>query len=82
MLPTPLLGFNWIGFIAILAITLAIFIATVYFTSLYVLRKNTVNLMKTDSQANANLSARSMKKVFGKFGIMTKFRVSVAFNSI
>ena len=82
MLPTPLLGFNWIGFIGILVITLAIFIATVYFTSLYVLKKNTVDLMKTDNQATANLSVRSMKKVFGKFGIMTKFRVSVAFNSI
>lgn len=82
MLPTPLLGFSWIGFIVILIITLAIFTATVYFTSLYVLKKNTVDLMKSDSQATANLSARSMKKVFGKFGIMTKFRVSVAFNSI
>ncbi len=82
MLPTKLLGFNWIGFVTILFISLAIFISTVYFTSLYVLRKNTVDLMKCDSQNNPNLISRSVKKVFGKFGIMTKFRVSVAFNSI
>ena len=82
MLPTKLLGFNWIGFVVILFITLAIFISTVYFTSLYVLRKNTVDLMKNDSQNNPNFTSRSIKRIFCKFGIMTKFRTSVAFNSI
>jgi len=82
MLPTQLLGFDWIGFVIIFAIALAIFISTVYFTSLYVLRKNTVDLMKKDSQNNPNLASRSMKRVFAKFGIMTKFRVAVAFSSM
>ena len=82
MLPTQLLGFDWMGFAVIFVIALAIFISTVYFTSLYVLRKNTVDLMKNDSQNNPNLASRSMKRVFGKFGIMTKFRTAVAFSSM
>ena len=82
MLPTQLLGFNWLGFFAILLITLVIFAATIYITSSSVLRKNTVDLMKNDSQDSPKLASRGMKRVFGRFGILTKFRVAVAFNSI
>jgi putative ABC transport system permease protein len=82
MLPTQLLGFNWLGFFVILLITLVIFAATIYITSSSVLRKNTVDLMKNDSQDSPKLASRGMKRVFGRFGILTKFRVAVAFNSI
>lgn len=82
MLSTQLLGFNWLGFFVILIITLVIFAATIYITSFSVLRKNTVDLMKNDSQDNPKLASRGMKRVFGRFGILTKFRVAVAFNSI
>ncbi|MCQ3907399.1 MAG: hypothetical protein MJ219_01200 [Mycoplasmoidaceae bacterium] len=47
-----------------------------------VLRVRTVELMKSGSEFKTNAFSRVVKKPFKYFGIMTRFRVSLAFNSI
>jgi putative ABC transport system permease protein len=46
------------------------------------LREKTVNLMKSGSEFKGSFVARHIKEPFRSFGIMTKFRISMAFNSI
>jgi putative ABC transport system permease protein len=47
-----------------------------------VLREKTVDLMKNGSEFRGSFVARHIKAPFRSFGIMTKFRITVAFNSI
>jgi putative ABC transport system permease protein len=51
-------------------------------STLIVLREKTVDLMKQGSEYKTNAIARNIKRPFVGFGILTKFRVSLAFNSI
>jgi hypothetical protein len=51
-------------------------------TTVFILRKPTVQLFKADGEYKANLISRYIKNPFSNFGIITKFRVSLAFNFI
>lgn len=82
MLPTPVLSINIWSIIVSFGIALIVFMGEILLTSYWVLNKKTVDIMKTDSQDNPNIIAKSMKSLAKKFGIITRFRISVAFSSI
>jgi hypothetical protein len=82
MLPTPLASFNiWVLLAAIL-IPFLIFILVSIIATFIQLREKTVNLMKVGSEFKGSFVARHIKAPFRNFGIMTKFRIATAFNSI
>jgi putative ABC transport system permease protein len=81
MLPTAFASFNILSFLVALLIPFAIFMVVAIISTLIVLREKTVDLMKQGSEYKSNAIARNIKKPFVNFGIMTKFRVSLAFNS-
>lgn len=82
MLPTTLIKFNWISFLSSIFIPFIIFSAICWITTLIVLRVNTVELMKPGSEFKTNSFSRIVKKPFKHFGVLTRFRVALAFNSI
>lgn len=82
MLPTSILSINIFSILIAFGICLLIFMGVIYLTSYWVLNKKTVDTMKTDSQDNPNIIAKAAKTLVSKFGIITKFRVAVAFSSI
>lgn len=82
MLPTLTTGFSWIGLLIAIVISFAVFMTIIYVTTFFALGQNTVDLMKSNSQDKANIVARAAKKTFNKFGVITKFRIAVAFNSL
>jgi putative ABC transport system permease protein len=82
MLPTPLASFNiWILLISVL-LPFVIFLSVSIVATFVTLREKTVNLMKVGSEFKGGFVARHIKEPFRSFGIMTKFRISMAFNSI
>ncbi|WEK83295.1 MAG: ABC transporter permease [Mycoplasma sp.] len=82
MLPTNILAINIWSIVFAFGICLSIFMGVIIATSYWVLNQKTVDIMKTDSQDNPNIIAKSMKSLAAKFGIITRFRISVAFSSI
>lgn len=82
MLPTPLIKFNWISFLSSVFVPFIIFSVICFITTLLVLRVNSVELMKAGSEFKTNSFSRIAKKPFKHFGVLTRFRVALAFNSI
>lgn len=82
MLPTPLIAFDWVSFLACIFLPFALFSIICFFTTMLVLRVNSVELMKSGSEFKTNSFSRIAKKPFKHFGVITRFRVSLAFNSI
>ena len=81
MLPTPLLGFDWISLVACIVAPFVIFAAISFIATFVVLRVKTVELMKPGSEFKTNGFSRIAKKPFKHFGVLTRFRVALAFNS-
>jgi uncharacterized protein YpmS len=82
MLPTPIASFNiWVLLVSIL-LPFLIFMTVSIVATFIQLREKTVNLMKSGSEFKGSFVARHIKEPFRSFGIMTKFRISTAFNSI
>jgi putative ABC transport system permease protein len=82
MLPTPLASFNiWVLLFAIL-VPFLVFLSVSIIATFVQLREKTVNLMKTGSEFKSSFVVRHIKEPFRSFSIMTKFRISTAFNSI
>lgn len=82
MLPTPLLKFDWVSFLSCIFVPFIVFSIICFVTTMIVLRVRTVDLMKPGSEFKTNAFSRVVKKPFKHFGVMTRFRVSLAFNSI
>lgn len=82
MLPTPLLKFDWVSFLSCIFVPFIVFSIICFVTTMVVLRVRTVDLMKPGSEFKTNAFSRVVKKPFKHFGVMTRFRVSLAFNSI
>ena len=82
MLPTPLLTFDWVSFLSCIFVPFIVFSIICFITTMIVLRVRTVDLMKAGSEFKTNAFSRVVKKPFKHFGVMTRFRVSLAFNSI
>ncbi len=82
MLPTPLIKFSWIPFLGCIFLPFLVFAFICFITTLIVLRVNSVELMKPGSEFKTNSFSRIAKKPFKHFGVMTRFRVALAFNSI
>ena len=82
MLPTTVLGFSWIGLLIAIAAAFTIFLVVIWATTFWILRKRTVDLMKADSQDNPNFISKAAKASVAKFGIVAKYRMSVAFSSL
>lgn len=82
MLPTTAIGFNVISFFIYLAIVTALFGGIIYFTAFHILSKKTVDVMKADSQENPNMVSKAAKVPVKHFGIVTRYRVAVAFQSL
>jgi len=81
-LPTSLVGFSALSFIRCIFIPFILFSLISIIATLVVLKSKAVDLMKSGSEFKTNAFSRVVKKPFKKFGIMTRFRVSLAFNSI
>ena len=82
MLPTPLIGFDWISFLVCIFTPFLIFTFICFISTYIVLRTSAVELMKSGSEFKTNAFSRIAKKPFKHFGVLTRFRVSLAFNSI
>ncbi|MCF0227339.1 MAG: ABC transporter permease [Malacoplasma sp.] len=82
MLPTATLGFPFGWLFLLIIVTFIIFFVVAALTAFYLLRKKSVDLMKPNSQENPNFIARAAKATMSKFGIIAKYRISVAFNSL
>lgn len=82
MLPTPLLSFNIWTFLGCIFLPFILFTAISAFATLTVLRTKAVELMRAGSEFKTNGFSRIVKKPFKRFGILTRFRVSLAFNSL
>ncbi len=82
MLPTPLLSFSVWPLVACVIVPFVLFVAISAFSTLTVLRQKAVDLMKAGSEFKTNAFSRIVKKPFKHFGILTRFRVSLAFNSL
>ena len=82
MLPTPLINFEPISFILAIFIPFIVFAAICFFATLIVLRIKTTDLMKAGSEFKTSSFSRFVKKPFRRFGVVTRFRISLAFNSI
>lgn len=82
MLPTPLLGFDWVSFIACIFLPFILFVLICFLATFIVLRISSVELMKPGSEFKASGFSRAIKKPFKYFGVLTRFRVSLAFNSL
>jgi len=81
-LPTSLVGFSALAFVGCIFIPFILFSLISIIATLVVLKSKAVDLMKSGSEFKTNAFSRIVKKPFKKFGIMTRFRVSLAFNSI
>ncbi|MCQ3915719.1 MAG: hypothetical protein MJ195_03220 [Mycoplasmoidaceae bacterium] len=82
MLPTPLFGFDWISFLVCIFAPFLLFTLICFVSTFVVLRTSAVSLMKAGSEFKTNSFSRIAKKPFKHFGVLTRFRVSLAFNSI
>lgn len=82
MLPTRVLGFSFWGLIIPILIFSALFTLIIFATTFWVLRKNVVDLMKANSQDNPNKLSKIVKASAAKFGVITRYRLSVAFGSL
>jgi putative ABC transport system permease protein len=82
MLPTAFASFSVMPFLIALLLPFVIFMLVAIVSTLIVLREKTVDLMKQGSEYKTNAIARNIKRPFVGFGILTKFRISLAFNSI
>ncbi|MDR2823161.1 MAG: ABC transporter permease [Mycoplasmataceae bacterium] len=82
MLPTPFASFSWLSLVVAIFIPFLIFMLVSIVATFILLREKTVDLMKTGSEYKSNIIARNIKRPLGNLGIMTRFRISVAFNSI
>ena len=82
MLPTSLIAFSPVALIFTIIVPFVIFLGCTIFSALSVLKIKPVELMKPGSEFKTNAVSRVVKRPFAKFGILTRFRVSLAFNSI
>ncbi|XQP54917.1 MAG: FtsX-like permease family protein [Mycoplasmoidaceae bacterium] len=82
MLPTPLFGFDWVSFLVCIFAPFLLFTIICFVSTFVVLRTSAVSLMKAGSEFKTNGFSRIAKKPFKHFGVLTRFRVSLAFNSI
>lgn len=82
MLPTPLFGFDWVSFLVCIFAPFLLFTLICFISTFVVLRTSAVSLMKAGSEFKTNSFSRIAKKPFKHFGVLTRFRVSLAFNSI
>lgn len=82
MLPTATIGFNLWMFLIFLLIITALFTIVIYATAYHILHKKTVDVMKANSQENPNLVAKAAKASFKNTGILVRYRIAVAFNSL
>ncbi len=81
-LPTNLLAFSWPSLLLSVFLPFSIFVLVSVISTYIVLREKTTDLMKSGSEFKSNWLSRVIKKPFKKFGVLTKFRVSIAFNSL
>mgnify|MGYP002470445045 CR=1 FL=1 len=81
-LPTNLLAFSWPALLLSVCLPFLVFVLVSVFSTYIVLREKTTDLMKSGSEFKSNWLSRVIKKPFKKFTVLTKFRISIAFNSL
>lgn len=81
-IPTNYLGFNiWTLLISILIPFLICFVASAI-TTIFILRKPTVQLFKSDGIYKSNFISRYINRPFAYASIISRYRISIAFNFI
>lgn len=81
-LPTSLLAFSWLSLILSIFIPFIFFVLTSFISTYIVLRQKTTDLMKQGSEYKLNWLSKFAKKPFKHFGVLTRFRASIAFSSL
>lgn len=81
-LPTSILSFSANAFLLSVLLPFAIFTIVSLISTYIILRNKTVNLMKQGSEYKNNVLMRISKKGFSMFGVISRFRASIAFCSI
>lgn len=81
-LPTSTIVIDWVPLVFSFIIPFLLFSIVSIITTLLVLRKKVTELMKPGSEYKFNFLTKNVKKLFNKFGVITKFRVSIAFSSL
>jgi hypothetical protein len=82
MIPTPFGSFNVLISLVAIFIPFLIFMLVSIVATFLLLREKATDLMKQGSEYRANFISRHIKKPFDRFNIITRFRISIAFNSI
>lgn len=81
-LQTPLIAFNFWSLLGTIIIPLFVFCVISLITCFITLREKPTNLMKSGSEYKTNSISKGAKAEFSSFGIMTRFRISIAFSSL
>ncbi len=80
-IPVATTAFNFVAFAITLILPILLFVAVTLLIGWIALRKNVVQSLKNDSDYKISKFSLLMKKPFGKFGVITKFRAALAFNA-
>lgn len=79
-LPSTFVGFNLLTLLISIIVPFLICFATSTLTSIFVLRKPTVKLFRSDIDYKSNIISRHIKRPFSSWSVISKFRISLAFN--
>lgn len=81
-LPTGVLAFSWLSIFVAVLLPFLLFVAVSIFSTYLLLREKTTDLMKSGSEYKFSQIAKLVKKPFKRAGVISKFRVSIAFSSM
>lgn len=82
MLPTATIAFNIFSLIGAVLLPFFVFALITTIVAFLALRTDPVTLMKAGSEFKINFFSKMVKRPFSSFGIIFRFRVSLAFNSL
>ena len=81
-LETSILSFSWSALLICVIIPFVLFIIVCFAATYWVLKSKTIQLMKSGSEFKSNSFSRWVKKPFKYTNVLTRFRISIAFNSL
>ncbi len=81
-LPTSVLAFSWLSIFVAVLLPFLLFVGVSVFSTYLLLREKTTDLMKSGSEYKFSQIGKLVKKPFKRAGVISKFRVSIAFSSV
>lgn len=81
-LKTSILSFSWLAMLICVIIPFILFIGVCFIATYWILKTKVTQLMKSGSEFKSNSFSRWVKKPFKYTNVLTRFRISIAFNSL